>query len=128
MTPDDNYVRRATVQRVVDGDTVALDVDLGFWTHEFMLCRLVGLNARELRDPGGKEARDHLAEMLPAGKRVTVSSIKADKYAGRFDGVIFTLPTEGSIDVNAQMIHDGYAAVWDGTGTKPVPPWPILEV
>lgn len=122
MTPDDNYVRRAVVQRVIDGDTVALDVDLGFWTHEYMLCRLLGLNARELHDPGGKEARDHLAGMLPVGSKVVVASIKPDKYAGRFDGVIYDAD---NADVNALMVASGYAAAWDGSGSKPVPPWPI---
>lgn len=122
MTPDDSYVRRAIVRRVVDGDTVALDVDLGFWTHALMLCRLVGLNARELNEPGGQDARAHLMGMLPVGSEVRVASISPDKYAGRFDGHLYTLT---GIDVNAQMIDDGYAAPWDGKGPRPNPPWPL---
>jgi micrococcal nuclease len=125
MTPDDNYVRRATVLKVIDGDTVALDIDLGFYTHEHMSCRLAGINARELRDPGGKEARDYLASMLKVGDEVVVASLKPDKYAGRFDGIIYD---SDSADVNALMVATGYAARWDGRGDRPVPPWPILEV
>jgi micrococcal nuclease len=123
MDLNDNYVRRARVLKVIDGDTVALDIDLGFYTHEHMSCRLSGINARELRDPGGKEARDHLAEMIKVGDEVVVSSIKPDKYAGRFDGLIYV---DDGPSVNQRMIDDGYAAPYDGKGSpRPVPPWPI---
>lgn len=116
------YDYRATVVRVIDGDTVIVDVDLGFYMVARMSCRLTGINARELHDAGGAAARDYLAGLLPVGISALVSSVKPDKYAGRFDGIVYN---DVPVSVNAQMITAGYAASWDGHGTAPVPPWPI---
>ncbi len=127
MTVKPPYEYRAVVDRVVDGDTVILDVSLGFgmWLltspkHPVSF-RLLGLNAIELRNPGGKESRDHLAELLPAGTEVVIRSVAVDKYGGRYDVVIF----RDGVNINELLIATGWAAYWDGRGTAPVPPWPI---
>lgn len=111
----------AVVVRVVDGDSVLLDLDLGFYIRARLSCRLAGVNAIELSDPGGSEARTYLARLLPVGTVVRVASLNADKYAGRFDGRI-ALP-DGR-DASEAMVADGYAANWNGRGPRPVPPWP----
>ena len=41
------YEYNALVDRVVDGDTVDLDIDLGFYTHTKVRCRLKGVNTPE---------------------------------------------------------------------------------
>jgi len=38
---------RGKILRVVDGDTVDLDIDLGFYTHTKVRCRLKGVNTPE---------------------------------------------------------------------------------
>lgn len=112
----------AIVSRAVDGDTVILDVDLGFrmWlrTQSF---RLIGCNAREHTQPGGREAAAHLAELLPAGTVVSLTSIKDDKFGGRYDAKI-TLAT--GEDLTQLLVSQQWAAAWNGIGVKPVPPWP----
>ena len=120
MSP--SYTYNATVVRVVDGDTVLLDVDCGFYVIIRQLCRLAGINAIEHNKPGGPEATAHLLGLLPVGLVVVMRSTGVDKYAGRFDALL-TLP-DGR-DVCAQMVADGYAAVWNGKGPRPVPPWPV---
>jgi micrococcal nuclease len=115
------YEYKATVVRIVDGDTVLLDLDLGFYMVARMSCRLAGLNSIELNQPGGSAAKSYLASLLPVGSELIVNSVKPDKYAGRFDAYL----TRGGTDINARMIADGYAAKWDGHGPRPVPPWPI---
>lgn len=116
------YTYAATVVRVVDGDTARLDVSLGFraWLRNESF-RLASCNARELDEPGGKEARDHLAELLPAGTAVVLRSVKADKYGDRFDASIELPDGRDLVDV---LCADGWAAPWDGRGERPVPPWP----
>jgi endonuclease YncB( thermonuclease family) len=116
------YSYNAQVARVVDGDTVILNVDLGFhvWLREQSF-RLLGINAREHADVGGPEATANLNRLLPVGTMVTLSSDKPDKYGGRYDGVI-TL-ADGR-DLSHVLVQDGWAASWTGAGTKPVPPWP----
>lgn len=112
----------AIVVRVIDGDTVVLDVDLGFdvWQRSQSF-RLLGCNAREHDAPGGQEAVANLVELLPAGTEVTLTSIKPDKYGGRYDALII-LP-DGR-DLTQLLIRAQWAAGWNGAGTKPVPPWP----
>jgi micrococcal nuclease len=116
------YTYTATVVRVVDADTLRVDVDLGFgvWLRNQSI-RLLGCNARELSEPGGKEARDHLTALLPVGRTVTIRSVKADKYGDRYDAQV-TLP-DGA-DLVRQLTNDGWVAPWTGTGERPVPAWP----
>lgn len=117
------YTYRAIVTRVIDGDTLAADIDLGFntWRRDQTL-RLAGCNAREHADPnGGKQALDNLTRMLPAGTVLTLSTVKPDKYADRYDAAI-TLPD--ARDLTAVLIAAGWAIAWNGKGVKPVPPWP----
>lgn len=131
MTTARSYT--GTVIAVHDGDTATFrltadPVDIGFGVavtgSSVQVCRFLGYNARELAMPGGPEARDHLAAVLGAGP-LRVVSVKYDKFGNRFDGLVY-LPDGTSVaDV---MIHDGYAAPWDGKGTKPVPPWPPVTV
>jgi endonuclease YncB( thermonuclease family) len=84
---NDTYIRRVQVARVLDGDTFVCDVDLGFHVLVRMSCRLAGINAPEHDEPGGPQARAALAAILGRGG-VTVCSVRADKYAGRFDAVV----------------------------------------
>lgn len=110
-----------TVVRVVDADTVNLVVDLGFGVDMRLSCRLAGINAIELSDPGGEEGRAFLAGLLPVGAVVPVLSVAVDKFANRFDGKI-TLP-DGR-DAATVVVDAGFAVWWNGKGKKPAPPWP----
>lgn len=112
----------STVLEVIDGDTIRLNIDLGFTvTVGPLLMRLYGCNAAEHGTPGGDAATAHLKSILPAGAKVTVRSYGLDKYAGRFDGDL--LSPDGSTLVQ-QLVASQWVATWTGTGPKPVPPWP----
>ncbi len=124
--PADNLVRACEVLSIHDGDTVRVRLAHGFSGVESrVLLRLVGINCRELAEPGGREARDHLAEMLPPGTGYSVSGIRPDKFSGRVDGVLWSPLLGDVVSVADRMVLDGYAAPWDGTGPRPVPPWPV---
>jgi endonuclease YncB( thermonuclease family) len=117
----------ATVNEVHDGDTLYgwIDQGIGQWSHgaakNGIGLRLNGCNARELSEPGGPEARDHLASLIPVGTVLPITSVSWDKYSNRLD-VTVTMP-DGS-DLVSALIAEQWAVAWDGTGTKPVPPWP----
>lgn len=119
---------RALVDEVEDGDTVVLFVDLdAFHVWARISFRLVGIAARERKEPGGEEARANLEALLPKLTPVTVRSkkpdrpIPPDKYGGRWDGVI-TLPD--GVDLGGLLVMTHWAAVWNGKGPQPKPPWP----
>lgn len=117
----DDYTRSAEVVRVIDGDTCIVNLDLGWDIYTRVPVRLAGLNARELHDPGGPEARDHLAHLLPVGSAVTLRSLQRDKY-GR---ALAVLSAAGQ-NVNQRLLDEGWAAPYDGHGltSDHVPTWP----
>lgn len=134
---DPYWFTATAVLDVHDGDTLRMhlvsapyDAGFGAKVHaEFdeFSCRLLmlpvmGLNAIELGKPGGIAARDHLRSLLADHDPLRVLSVKWDKWARRFDGVVY-LPDGSS--VGDLMVRDGYAVPWDGKGPAPVPPWPI---
>ena len=118
--------------KVTDGDTARFaltskPVDIGFGvfvrgTTSAFSCRILGYASRELKEPGGPEARSYLESLL-AEPGLCVESVRWDKYAGRFDGHVYRRRRTELIA--ALMIHAGYGVPWDGRGAQPKPPWPL---
>jgi len=115
------YEYFVTVVDVHDGDTLTVDIDLGFRTWMRYNVRLHGLNCIELKDPGGQEAKMHLLSIAPPGRQLVLKSVAWDKFGGRIQGSLFT---PQGISVTDTMIEEGFAAAWDGQGKKPTPVWP----
>jgi micrococcal nuclease len=92
---------------VVDGDTVALDIDLGFRLWFSTKARLAGINAPERRTAAGKASKQHLEQLIlewpPQIVRTTINH-EFEKY-GR---VLATLFYAG-VNLNAKMVEDGFA-------------------
>ena len=124
---DQTFTFYALIREVHDGDTLYgwVDQGIGQWNHGASKAgiglRLNGCNARELSQDGGPEARDNLAALIPVGTTVAITSVGWDKFSNRLD-VTITLP-DGS-DLVETLIAGQWAAAWDGTGPRPVPPWP----
>ena len=91
---------------IYDGDTVWLEVDLGFglkFTENF---RLLGINAPELRTPTGPAARDYLRALVEGQALVVkTSKDKKEKY-GRY---LATILLPDGTNVNEKMIETGHA-------------------
>ena len=61
------YEYRARITRVIDGDTVEAEIDLGFRVSLEVVLRLVGINTPEVHGPDrprGLAAKGHLSELL----------------------------------------------------------------
>lgn len=104
------YIYRATVVNVVDGDTVDLDVDLGFRVRRQDRFRLFGINAPEMRGDtleAGKLARSALLSMLGLGLPVLVKIHKGQDKYGRWLAEIST--GEDARTVNDRMVAEGFA-------------------
>lgn len=98
--------------RVVDGDTVFLQVDLGFRTYGTYEFRLYGLNCPEMNTPEGQIAKrfteDWFIKFGPAGQnaRLLVDSYKNPEKYGRWLGVVYV---EGGESLNAELVRTGNA-------------------
>lgn len=102
------YTYKATVVRIIDGDTIELTIDLGYKVYWNSNCRLYGINAPELKGDtleAGLKAREFLASKLPAGRGIVIRSKQLDKY-GR--PIIEIINVDGS-SLNQQMVDAGYA-------------------
>lgn len=82
------YEYSAKILRVIDGDTVEAEVDLGFHLKSTMRFRLAGINTPEMNTVEGKKAKSTLLAMIE-GKTVTILTLKdkQEKY-GRYLAVI----------------------------------------
>lgn len=99
------YTYKATVLKVVDGDTVDLKVDLGFRVSLDIRTRIRGINAPESWEAGGKEATEALRGFI-MGKPVAVTTAKdpTDKYGRWLADIVF----DGQ-DVGAWLLANGHA-------------------
>lgn len=112
------YTYRATVVRVVDGDTVDLLLDLGFAILFKHSCRLNGINAPEHGTPAGDAAKARLTTLLPDGTPLIVATVK-DKLE-KFGRILGTLTMADGTVVNTLLVKEGHAFAWDGKGARPV--------
>lgn len=104
--------RHVAVVRVIDGDTAVLEIDLGNkikWRDTF---RLNGIDAPELAETGGIEAKAHLSDLLDVGVG-RVETFKPDKF-GRWLVDIYITVDGGEMLANALMMLDGHAALYFG--------------
>ena len=100
------YEYEATLERVVDGDTIVLMIDLGFETYERKTVRLARINAPEMSTDAGKAAKAYLVGLLGPDEVLTVRTIKdrKEKY-GRY--LVEVIGSHGN--VNDAMLMAGHA-------------------
>ena len=116
------YVKK--VSKIVDGDTIDVDIDLGFSISFSSRVRLAGIDTPESRTTDkiekalGLESKDYLKKAIDASKTVVIKTEKMDsseKY-GRILGWVFLDGSE--VSINQKMIDDGYA--WEYMGETKV--------
>ena len=111
-TLDDRYIYAAQVVRVVDGDTVVLNIDLGcgVWLNGEH-CRLAGIDAPEKRGEDRAEgfaALHRLQSLIEAEAfRLIVRTYKDRR--GKYGRWIVELWTVDGINLNERMVSDGFA-------------------
>lgn len=122
--PAPNWTYWAALDHLEDGDTLTLNVDLGFRVHIITPVRLAGINAAEHGTPAGDAATEFVAAAIQSAGRITVVSAKPGKYGDKYGRWLATVWV-GDRSLNADLVATGHAVVWDGRGPKPVPAWPI---
>jgi micrococcal nuclease len=119
------------VLKVVDGDTIDVDIDLGFDISFTSRVRLAGIDTPESRTTDkdekvlGLEVKDRLKHLISTANTVVIRTEKPDsseKY-GRILGWLFLDGAEKS--VNEVLIADGYA--WGYMGDTKVKDFALLR-
>lgn len=112
---------RAKILKVLDGDTVQIDLDLGF---NIVLAnqkvRLAGIDTPESRTanteekPRGILSKKKLQEKLPVGSYAMIETMKPDSNDDKFGRILGVFITEDGTRVNQWMIDNNYAVLYLG--------------
>lgn len=116
------YQYKAKLNRVVDGDTVILDTDLGFGVQVTISYRLAGINTPEVvgsQKVAGVAARDELVRLLSLGT-LRIVSMKTEKYGRWLATIYVNLGSNVELEVNQALVDGGFALPYNGDGPKPV--------
>jgi endonuclease YncB( thermonuclease family) len=98
----------ATVVRIVDADTVVLNLSLGWYLTLEQRCRIAGVNAPELGTVEGTAARDWAMATLPTGTKVVFVSHSLDKYGRPLGSIKIAGPGGVFRDYVAELIAAGH--------------------
>ncbi len=112
------YEYACTVERVVDGDTIDVILDLGFSVSYKSRVRLYGIDTPESRTRNkdekarGKLASAFLSKAIELADQVVIRTELKDSR-GKFGRVLGTVVCDGE-DVNQGMVDGGFAVKYYG--------------
>lgn len=110
------YTYKATVNRVVDGDTAELIIDLGFTVQWKSNCRFYGVNTPELNSKDAelkqkaKDAKLYVATQLPTGTQVLIVSRELDKYGRPLVDIYYG--TDYTQHINKELVDKQLAVTY----------------
>jgi len=117
------YEYRCKILRIVDGDTVDVDIDLGFgvWMHKERV-RMMGIDTPESRTRDSVEkqfglaSKDKLKSLLPIGS-MQILKTEIDKSGedakGKFGRILGDFLIEGK-RASEILIEEGFAVAYHG--------------
>lgn len=115
------YTYKCRINKVLDGDTVDIDLDLGF---NIVLAnqrvRMIGVDTPESRTtnkeekPRGLLSKKKLAEKLPTGAWVKIQTHKDDGNDDKFGRILGEFILEDGTNVNQWLIENNYAVPYQG--------------
>ena len=115
---------KCKILRVVDGDTVDVDIDLGFgiWMHKERV-RLLGIDTPESRTRDKEEkkfgllSKEYVKSHYPVGSMAILRTHK-DK-TGKFGRILGELVWEDST-INKIMVDEHYAVLYNGQSKEDI--------
>jgi micrococcal nuclease len=115
------YQYKAKILKVLDGDTVDIDLDLGFnIVLSNQRVRMAGIDTPESRTVDKEEkirgnlSKKKLAEKLPIGSYVTIETQKSDNNDDKFGRILAIFVLEDGTSLNQWMIDNNYAVLYQG--------------
>jgi len=118
------YTYKAKLDRVIDGDTIDVKIDLGFDISVKKRVRFSGINTPESRTRDleekklGLAAKDRVKSILAENDSFVIESKEVGKF-GRVLGEVFintvdTVETEEKISLNELLKKEGHAVEYHG--------------
>ena len=118
------YTYKISPLKIVDGDTIDAEIDLGFDIKVKKRIRFMGINAPESRTRDleekakGLAAKDRVKQLLDGCKNITLKSHGIGKF-GRCLGELHLDTIDGQekltlVSLNELLINEGHATKYDG--------------
>jgi micrococcal nuclease len=115
------YQYKCKINKVLDGDTVDIDLDLGF---NIVLVnqrvRMAGVDTPESRTTNKEEktrgllSKKKLAEKLPVGTWQIIETQRSDNNDDKFGRILGVFILEDGTKVNEWLIQNNYAVPYKG--------------
>ena len=113
--PTTPYYYHAKLEEVIDGDTLRLELDVGFEISIRAVVRLAGVNSPEIKTKTGKTVREFIEKKLKRAN-IIVETRKREKY-GRYLALVYFHRTYTDFNeileygtlLNAELIETGMA-------------------
>lgn len=105
------YEYRAIIKRVYDGDTITVDIDLGFntWLMNKSI-RLSGIDTPEIRGeerPEGLIVKDIVKSWIPEGSEVILRTEK--DRTGKYGRYLAEVISSDGESINERLLNEGLA-------------------
>jgi micrococcal nuclease len=110
------YQYKAKAERVIDGDTIDVTIDLGFKITTHQRIRLAGIDTPEVYSvkKDSDEHRRGIAAMQFVEQRLAANNnqmlIETEKVTGKFGRYIGTIKlADSAITLNQELVDNGFA-------------------
>ena len=111
-----HYTYRAMLNRVVDGDTIDVYINVGFYTAMRKRLRFLELDTEEIRSSDAnrrilaREAKARVIELLEGAAKIYVQTkMDATGKYGRLLAYVWYMGEDGvAINLNQQMLDEGF--------------------
>ncbi|MBQ8999845.1 MAG: thermonuclease family protein [Clostridium sp.] len=98
------------ILRIIDGDTIVVNIDLGFNIWKKATLRLYGINAPEIKGTEkelGLKSKEYVSSLIPINSYVKLECLGKDKY-GRWLANIY----KDELFINQHLIDLKYANIY----------------
>ena len=115
------YEYRVTILKVIDGDTVDVDIDLGFnvWVRKERV-RIMGIDTPESRTSDktekifGLAAKERLKQLLGETAILATSVVNGEDAKGKFGRILGDFYTEDGRKCGEVLVEEGHAVAYHG--------------
>ena len=128
------YEYRCTLVKIIDGDTIDVDLDLGFSVIlKKQRIRLYGINTPESRTRDleekkyGLAAKARLRELLEEADAISIKTEIDKKARGKYCRILGTVMAD-AINVNELLMSEGDAIAYYGGAKRTNKWWKLTEV
>jgi micrococcal nuclease len=101
------YEYSARLLRVLDGDTIQVDLDLGFHMHYRAFVRMSGFDAPERNTEAGFKATEFLVDLLSDTTIPLTITTMVNKEFEKYGRVLGSV-MHGSVNINTEMVKAGH--------------------